>query len=214
MLHLFPHWNWKGREGQIIPVLCYTNCNEVELFLNGKSYGVKRLEFPRQGNSGGWNKYDKPVVNPTTADLHLQWDLPYEPGIIKAVGKIDGKIVCTEEIKTAGEPFAIRLSADHDSINVDERGIENIKVEIVDANGNTVPTADNLLEFSIEGEGNIIGIDSGSPIDHNSFKTLERKAYNGLCLVVVQSKQKEGGIKLIVKSKGLKEAAILLEAVK
>jgi len=214
MLHLFPHWNWKGREGQIIPVLCYTNCSEVELFLNGKSYGVKRIEFPRQGNSGGWNKYDNPVVNPTTADLHLQWDLPYESGVIKAVGKIDGKIVCAEEIKTAGESFAIRLSTDNDSLNVDERDVANIKVEIVDSNGNVVPTADNLLEFSIEGEGNIIGIDSGSPIDHNSFKTMERKAYNGLCLAVVQSKQKEGSIKLVVKSKGLKEAAISLEAVK
>jgi beta-galactosidase len=214
MLHLFPHWNWKGREGQIIPVLCYTNCNEVELFLNGKSYGTKRIEFPRQGNSGGWNKYDNPVVNPTTADLHLQWDLPYEPGVIKAVGKINGKVVCNEEIKTAGEPFAIRLSADCDKINIDERDVANVKVEIVDSNGNVVPTADNLLKFSIEGEGSIIGIDSGSPVDHNSFIVMERKAYNGLCLAVVQSKQKEGNIKLVVKSQGLKEAAISIEAVK
>ncbi len=104
MLHLFPHWNWEGREGQIIPVLCYTNCNEVELFLNGKSYGEKRIEFPRQGHSGAWNKYANPVVNPTTADLHLEWDIPYEPGTLKAVGKIDGKIVCTEELRTTGEP--------------------------------------------------------------------------------------------------------------
>jgi len=221
MLHLFPHWNlpdrqagWKGREGQIIPVLCYTNCNEVELFLNGKSYGVKRIEFPRQGTSGGWNKYDNPVVNPTTADLHLQWDIPYEPGIIKAVGKINGKVVYTKEIRTAGEPYAIRLCADNHTLNAKERGVSNVKVEIVDSAGNVVPTADNLVQFSIEGEGKIIGVDNGNPLDHDSYQALQRKTYNGLCLAVIQSKQKEGGIKLVVKSKGLKEATILLKAVK
>ena len=67
MIHLFPHWNWEGREGQVIPVLCYTNCDAVELFVNGKSFGEKRLEYPRQGTSGGWNSYDKPRVHPTTA---------------------------------------------------------------------------------------------------------------------------------------------------
>lgn len=208
MLHLFPHWNWEGREGQIIPVLCYTNCNEVELFLNGKSYGEKRIEFPRQGNSGGWNKYANPVVNPTTADLHLQWDLPYEPGVIKAVGKINGEVVCIKEIRTTGKPFAIRLSADSDTINADQRGVANVKVEIVDENGNVVPTADNLVQFDIEGEGKIIGVGNGNPIDHSSFKASERKAFNGLALVVVQSDQDVGDIRLIAESEGLQDAEI------
>ena len=82
VLHLFPHWNWPGREGQVIPVLAYTNCNIVELFLNGRSLGEKRLEFPAQGTSGGWNTYALPGVNPTTNDLHLSWDVPYEPGVL------------------------------------------------------------------------------------------------------------------------------------
>ena len=91
VLHLFPHWNWPGREGQVIPVLAYTNCNSVELFLNGRSLGEKRLEFPAQGTSGGWNSYAQPVVNATTDDLHLTWDVPYEPGVLRAVGKQPGR---------------------------------------------------------------------------------------------------------------------------
>jgi len=80
-------------------VLAYTNCDAVELFINGKSYGEKRLEFPRQGTSGGWNSYASPQVNPTTSDLHLSWDAPYEPGTVKAVGRKNGQIVCTEIIE-------------------------------------------------------------------------------------------------------------------
>jgi beta-galactosidase len=211
MIHLFPHWNWKGREGQIIPVLCYSNCNSIELFINGKSLGEKRMEFPRQGHSGAWNRYDKPQVFPTTADLHLQWDVPYEPGIIKAVGKKDGKIVCTEEIHTTGKTSAIGLSLDQDTINAGNRIIENIEVEVLDSNGNVVPTADNLITFSIEGEGEIIGVDNGDPKDHDSYKTSQRRAFNGLCFVVVQASGKKGTIKLTAQSDGLKEAIINID---
>ena len=208
MLHLFPHWNWKGREGQIIPVLCYTNCNEVELFLNGKSYGEKRMEFPRQGHSGAWNKYANPVVNPTTADLHLEWDVPYEPGTLKAVGKIDGKVVCTEEIHTAGQPAGIKLIANRDTLNADKRDVSIVKVEIIDSSGNIVPTADNLVQFSIKGEGKIIGVGNGNPLDHDSFKASQRKAFNGVCLAIIQSTNDKGQIKLDADSPGLKNASV------
>ncbi len=192
MIHLFPHWNWKGREGQVIPVLCYTNCDAVELFINGKSYGEKRLEFPRQGHSGAWDKYAKPEVHPTTADLHLEWDVPYEPGVMKAIGKKDGKIVCTEEIHTTSTPASIRLSSDRDTIFANEQDAADIKIEIVDSAGNIVPTANNLVKFFIEGEGTLIGVDNGNPIDHDSFKADYRKAFNGLCLAIVQSTNKPG----------------------
>ena len=102
VLHLLPHWNWPGRTGQVIPVLAYTNCNSVELFLNGRSLGEKRLEFPAQGTSGGWNSYALPVVNPTTTDLHLSWDVPYEPGVLRAVGNVRDGAVCEDEVRTAG----------------------------------------------------------------------------------------------------------------
>ncbi|MGD8777895.1 MAG: glycoside hydrolase family 2 TIM barrel-domain containing protein [Ignavibacteria bacterium] len=211
VLHLFPHWNWEGREGQIIPVLCYTNCTEVELFLNGKSYGEKRLQFPRQGCSGGWNQYADPVVNYTTADLHLQWDVPYEPGVLKAVGKINGEVVFTEEIHTAGKPSQIRLSTESKVINAEVRGVANIKVEILDSEGNVVPTVDNLVKFSIEGEGKIIGVGNGNPEDYDSYQASQRKAYHGLALVVIQSTQREGDIKLVATSEGLKEATITIK---
>jgi beta-galactosidase len=208
MIHLFPHWNWKGREGQIIPVLCYTNCDAVELFLNGKSFGEKRLEFPRQGNSGGWNKYDKPQINATTADLHLSWDVPYEPGTLKAVGKKDGKIVLIEEIHTTGEPAALQLEVDQNTLSANGEEAANISVKVIDTKGRVVPTADNLIRFSIEGEGKIIGVDNGNPVDHDPYKSNNRKAFNGLCLAVVQAIDKPGRIKLTVKSDGLKSVSI------
>lgn len=224
MIHLFPHWNWEGREGQVIPVLCYTNCDAVELFFqpkadqpsaeNGKSFGEKRLEFPRQGTSGGWNKYEKPQVFPTTADLHLQWDVPYQPGILKAVGKKDGKIVCTEEIITSGMPAELKVNLDKESLTAGAQDVVNVEIKIVDADGNFVPTADNLIRFAIEGEGKIIGVDNGNPRDHNSYKINQRNAFNGLCLAVVQSTDKTGKIKLIIKSDGLRDQVVEINSAK
>ena len=117
MLRIFPHWNWPGREGQVIPVLVYSSCNIVELFLNGRSLGEKRMEFPSPGTSGGWNTYAEPRVHPTTNDLHLSWDVPYEPGVLRAVGKRkDGTVACRDEVRTAGPPVAVRLSAYRDTL--------------------------------------------------------------------------------------------------
>jgi len=214
MVHLFPHWNWRGREGQVIPVLCYTNCDAVELFLNGRSFGEKRIEFPRQGHSGAWNLYDKPLVNATTGDLHLQWDVPYTPGTLKAVGKKDGKIVCTQEIRTTGDPSGIRLSVDRDTLKAGERGAANVKVEVVDEAGNIVPTADNLVHFSLAGPGKIIGVDNGDPAEHSSYKADRRKAFNGLCLAVVRPTNTAGTIMITAASEGLKTSTLQLQVQK
>jgi beta-galactosidase len=208
VVHLFPHWNWKGREGEVIPVLCYTNCDAVELFLNGKSFGEKRLEFPRQGTTGGWNTYAKPRVYPTTGDLHLQWDVPYEPGTLKAVGKKEGKVVFTKEIKTTGVPASLHLITDTDTLISDGRDIAHIEVQVVDNNGNVVPDANNLVKFFIEGEGKLIGVDNGNPLDHNSYKADYRNTFNGLCLAILQSFEKPGKIKLTVRSEGFEEASV------
>lgn len=212
MIHLFPHWNWKGREGQVIPVLCYTNCDAAELFLNGKSFGEKRLEFPRQGNSGGWNLYDKPQVHPTTSDLHLQWDVPYSPGVLKVVGKKNGKVVAAQEIHTADSPYAIQLKADRKNISADKRDVVHIEISVVDKNGIVVPTADNMINFEIEGEGKIIGVDNGNQVDHDSYKIPQRKVFNGLALVIIQSGSKAGEIKLTAKSENLIGATVLMKA--
>jgi len=212
MIHLFPHWNWPGREGQVIPVLCYSNCDAVELFINGKSYGEKRLEFPRPGNAGSWYQYAKPPVNGTTADLHLSWDVPYEQGVLKAVGRKGGKEVCVKEVQTAGEPAAIRLSVDRDIITADKQDVAHIMVEIIDATGIVVPAADNLVHFKIEGEGRLISVDNGNPVDHDLFKADRRKAFNGLCLAILQSTHKPGRIRLTARSDGLKETSVEIKS--
>ena len=102
----------------------------------------------------------------------------------------------------------------YEMIDADEQDAANVKVEIIDSKGNVVPTADNLVQFAIEGEGKIIGVDNGNPIDHDSYKAPQRKAFNGLCLVVVQSNQKAGNIKLVAKSKGLTQASLEITSLK
>jgi beta-galactosidase len=207
MVHVLPHWNWAGLEGKVISVIAYTNCDTVELFLNGKSFGAKSYVFPQQGHSKSWNGYARPYIAPTTSDLHLTWDVPYEPGTVKVVGKKNGKII-TEEVRTTSKPAAIHLSADRKDINADAHDIVNIEVEIVDENGLVVPTANNSVEFKIEGEGILIGTDNGNPQDKTQMKSKLRNAYNGLALAVIQSTQKNGNIRITALSEGLKDAVI------
>ena len=205
MIHIFPHWNWQGSEGQFIPVLAYTNCDTVELYLNDKLIGTKSLEFPRQGNSGGWNRYATRKINVTTADLHLSWDVPYEPGVLRAVGRKNGQIVCTEEVCTTGQPSAIKLSAYRDTISTG-RDIVHVKVEIVDSDGLIVPDSNNLVNFSIEGQGKIIAVDSGNLRDLTPFQKTQRNACGGLCLVIIESTNQQGAIELTAESEGLKSS--------
>ena len=207
MVHIFPHWNWAGYEGKVISVIAYSNCDTVELFLNGKSFGIKSYVFPQQGHSKSWNGYSRPYISPTTSDLHLTWDVPYEPGTLKAVGKKNGEIV-TEEIHTTSKPAAIRLSADRKDINADARDIVNVKMEIIDENGLVVPYADNLIEFKVEGEGILIGTDNGNPRDKTRMKGKQRNAFNGLALAVIQSTEKGGNIRLTAFSPDLKNAVL------
>jgi beta-galactosidase len=207
MVHLFPHWNWRGHEGKVISVIAYSNCDSVELFLNGKSFGVKSSVFPQQGHATAWNTFACPYIAATTSDLHLSWDVPYEPGTLKVVGKKSGKMV-TEEIHTTSKPLAIRLSVDRKEIDADAHDIANIKVEIIDENGFVVPDANNLIEFKVEGEGVLAGTDNGNPQDKTQMQSKERNAFNGLALAVIQSTRKTGNIRLTVISEGLKEAVL------
>jgi beta-galactosidase len=207
MVHLLPHWNWAGHEGQIISVIAYTNCDSVELFLNGKSYGTKTYVFPQQGHAKSWMGYARPFVAPTTSDLHLSWDVPYEPGTLKVIGKKGGKIV-SEEVHTTSAPAAIRLSADRTDLNADNREIVNVKAEIVDKDGWVVPDANNLIEFKVEGEGILIGTDNGNPMDKTQMKSKQRNAFDGLALAVIQSTEKSGNIRITAISANLKDAVL------
>ena len=151
MLHVSPHWNWPGRERQIIPVTVYTNCDAVELLLNGKSMGVKGYYSPRHGMQNRYGDYPpRALITRTTNDLHLQWDVPYEPGELKAVGWTNGKMT-TDVVSTTGDAAAIQLSVDATPMTADRRDVAHVEVRIVDAQGRIVPTADNDVTFQISG---------------------------------------------------------------
>jgi len=191
MIHILPYWNWQGFEGQEIPVWCYSNCESVELFLNGKSLGEKKFS--------------------DTKDLHLVWKVPYSPGTLKAVAKNNGKTVCKDKVQTAGAPAKIILTPDRNEISANGEDLSYVKVEIVDKEGRVCPNASNLVKFKIKGKGIIAGVDNGNPISHEHFKASERKAFHGLCLVVIQSKHERGTILLSAESEGLQAADLSIQ---
>ncbi len=208
MIHLFPHWNWAGQEGRFIPVRCFTNCDSVELFLNGKSIGVKGYSFPHSGFVKNWGEFPSRSHGiRTTADLHLEWDVPYEPGTLKAVGTRDGKVVSTVELTTVGVAAALQLIPDRPQIQADRRDVAHFVVTVVDEHGRTVPDADHEIEFSIAGPAALIGVDNGDMGSHESYKARRRKALHGLAIVIVQSTSKPGSIVLTATSPGLKSAS-------
>lgn len=190
VLHLFPHWNWE--EGQEIDLWAYFNhADEVELFINGRSQGVKTMPE---------DKY------------HVVWRVKYEPGTIKAVSRKDGKVVVEKEIHTAGEPAQIRLSADRTEIQADGTDLSFITVEIVDKDGNLCPNADNLVNFDVQGAAFIAGVDNGNQTSMESFKAPHRKAFYGKCLVVLQNNGERGNIQLNAVSEGLEKAMLNIQA--
>jgi len=190
MVHLFPHWTWPGREGQMIEVWCYSNCDTVELLVNQKSYGIKK----------------------TIPGTHLTWNVPYEPGVLKALGRKEGKIVCGEEIYTAEKPAKIVLTPDRREITADGRDVSCITVSIVDRFDHFVPTADNLITFDIAGEGRMLGVGNGNPTSHEPQKANHIRAFNGLCLAVVQSTTTPGDITFTASSDGLGSDTIVLKS--
>ena len=189
VLHLFPHWNWKTSD--TVDVWAYTNCEEVELFLNGQSLGTKK----KVGDA-----------------LHLMWKVPFSPGTLKAVGRTEGKEILTQEIKTAGAPAKIVLEADRNVISADGKDLSFVTVKVLDEAGTLVPNADNLIHLSVSSGGRIVGVDNGLQTSHESFKAHDRKAFNGLCLSVIQSTEKAGRITLEARSDGLKESSIVIES--
>jgi len=213
MLHFSPHWNWKGKEGKLIPVTCYTNCDTVELFLNGKSLGVKGYEFPRAGMEGTWgNLPARARALKTTSDLHLAWDVPFEPGTLKAVAIKDGKVAATAEVATTGEPAIVSVSVDRNTIRRDRRDVAHVTVDIRDAEGIIVPTSNNQITFEVLGEGRLIGVDNGDPFSHEDYKSNKRNTFNGLCLAIIQSTARAGNISVTASSPGLRTGTVTIVA--
>ena len=188
VLHLLPHWNWKP--GQLVDVWAYcSQADEVELFLNGKSLGIKK----KQGD-----------------DLHVAWKVKFEPGTLKAVSRKNGKIVLSQEVHTAGAPAKIQLIADRKSIHADGNDLSFITVIVLDKDGNIVPDAENLVTFKIKGPAGIAGVDNGSQISMESFKANYRKAFHGMCLLIVRSQKAKGNVLVEATSSGLTPSTLTL----
>jgi beta-galactosidase len=174
MVHVFPHWNWTGREGDEIAVWVYSNLDEVELFVNGKSAGSQKV--PRLG--------------------HVEWKVRYEPGAIEARGSKDGKVLVTDKRETTGPTASIRLTADRSEINADGEDVALIKVEGLDKEGRLVPIANNRLGFKITGNGALIGVGNGDPNCQESDKAPKRSLFNGFAQVIVQATKEPGEIQV------------------
>jgi beta-galactosidase len=211
MVHLLPHWNWPDRVGQVVPVVAYSNCAAVELFLNGKSLGAKAREFPSQGNSGAWNTYALAQIQATTADMQLVWDVPYAPGELKAVGyDRNGKVVIETAVRTAGEPVTLELTVDRKMIVADAREVAHVTVRALDAKGNFVPLAQNQIHFELSGPARLIGVDNGDPESHASYQGDTRPLFNGMALAMVQSTRDSGAVRFTARATGLQKASVEL----
>ena len=175
VLHLFPHWNWL--EGQQIDMWCYyNNADEVELFINGKSQGVRRKTGEQP--EGRYDMHNtKAKLN---SEYHVGWRVTFNPGEVKVVARKDGHVVGEQTIKTAGAPARIRLSKDYQGKNT-----TFITAEVVDKDGNLCPWADDMIYFISEGDGKILGTDNGCQTSMENFKAPQRKAFFGKCMVVV-----------------------------
>jgi beta-galactosidase len=189
MAHILPHWNWPDRVGQITPVHVYTSGDSAELFLNGKSLGLKK--------KGPY-------------EYRLHWDdVVYQPGELKAVAYKNGKEWATDVMKTAGPAAKLKLKADRNTIKVDGQDLSFVTVTVADQDGLLVPRSHNQIHFDINGPGEIVATDNGDATSFESFQSHERNAFNGLCLVIVRAKAGESGnIMLQAASEGLATAEI------
>ena len=190
VLHLLPHWNWPGREGETIEVWAHSNCERVELLLNGESLGAQ--EMPRNG--------------------HLVWQVPYQPGVLLARGYNDGQPVAEARVETTGGPAQVTLAPDRAALQADGEDVALVTVTVLDAAGRVVPVADNEVRFSLVGPGRILGVGNGNPSSHEPDQADRRRVFGGLCQVLVGTTREAGEIVLRAESPGLPPAEVTLTA--
>lgn len=204
MVYLFPHWNLEVEKGSILPVLCYTNCDCAELFLNGKSYGKKAYAYPAYGMTEEYGHFDKTPLPLNTGDLFLSWDVPYEPGCIEAAGyNRDGEEIVRYTVKTAGEPAEIRTACCQNRLKADGRQAGQIEVSLWDREGNFCYQADTEITVSVEGAARLIGVDNGNPGCLESMKGNRIHAFHGRAFIVVLSDGQAGECRIRVTAEGL-----------
>ena len=184
VLHISPHWNWPGKRGLPVDVWVNSNANNVELFLNGKSLGKK--EMPRNS--------------------HLQWTVNYQPGTLEAIAYKNGKRL-TAKVETTATPVEVVMTPYKTTMLADGKDVSVINISVVDKEGREVPDADNMIRFSLSGQGKIIGVGNGDPSSHEPDKYVDgawqRSLFNGKCQVIVQSNGEVGSIQFEAKSAGL-----------
>jgi len=195
VMHIMPHWNWKGSEGKNIKVIVYSNAEVVELLLNGKSLGKKPME----------------------TNGHLEWDVNYKPGTLVAKGFSKGKLIVSEKIQTTDESAKIELSADRMELNADGEDVAIITVRVNDKKNRLVPTANNEVTFTLNGPGKIIGVGNGDPASHEpeqffGSEQWRRKAFNGLAQIIVKTTKQTGEITLTASSEGMTSATLKLNS--
>lgn len=190
VLHLFPHWNWT--EGQEIDMWCYyNNADEVELFINGESQGIRSKDED---------------------NLHVVWRVKFISGTVKVVARKNGNIIAEKEIHTAGTPHKIRLTPDRNIITADGKDLSFVTVEVLDKDNNLCPISENLINFEVKGNAFIAGVDNGCQTSMERFKDNKRKAFNGKCLVVLQNNGEKGTATLTANSNGLESSTIKIKS--
>ncbi|MGA8185076.1 MAG: beta-galactosidase GalA [Terriglobia bacterium] len=189
VLHLFPHWNWGDGEGKPIDVWCFTNLDKVELFLNGKSLGMRNVQ----------------------KDSHAAWKVDFMPGAIEARAYKGGRQVMTAKRETTGKPARIVLQPERAKVNADGEDVSVVAVSVVDSQGRMVPVANNLISFQVTGAGRLIGVGNGDPSSHEADKASQRHAFNGLCVAIVQSTKHAGQMSVQATSPGLESATATVE---
>ena len=191
MVHILPHWTWPGKEGVEIPVVVYTNGDDAELFYNGRSLGRKTID--RQ------------------EEMQAVWLVPYKAGTVTAVAYKDGREIARTSHRTASKPAAVKLSADRKTISTDKREVVYITADITDARGNFVPYADNHLTFEVTGPYKLIGVENGDIIDLSPHKVLDRKAFMGKALLILQATGEKGVLRVKAKSPALKSNTVTVQ---
>ena len=206
-LHLLPHWTWPGRQGERIPVYCYTSWPMAELFVNGVSQGVKRFETCKTANTGTTDPANSAETMPR---YRLMWpDVVYEPGEIEVVAyDASGKEMQREKIRTASAPAAIELTADREHLAADGLDLAYVTVRIVDADGNLCPTAANRVAFTVSGAGSFRACANGDATSLDPFQNPSMPAFSGQLTAIIQSTKDKGTITLKASSEGLKTATI------